>query len=84
MFGLRQNKYTEACGWYGMIAVMAAYGLASFGVFSAESFAYQLLNISGGIGLFIITAAKKVTQSVILNIFWIVIGVIAVIRLIAH
>jgi hypothetical protein len=40
---------------------------------------FQILNLTGAIGLIIITMAKKVVQSVILNLFWAVIGVAAII-----
>ncbi len=61
-----------------MTALIAAYALASFNVISADGLAYQLLNLTGSLGLLIIAAAKGVTQSVLLNVFWMAIGVVAI------
>lgn len=85
MFGLKPSKFTEICGWYGMLAVFIAYTLVSFKVIPSSGTIYQLLNITGGaIGLIIVTAAKGVFQSVILNIFWAIVGVVALIGIIVR
>lgn len=80
MLGLKPNRITETCGWYGMGALIVAYGLASFGIIRGNSLEYLILNLSGGLGLMVIAAAKDVAQSVILNIFWAIIGVVAIIK----
>lgn len=73
--------WTEIAGWYGAVAIMAAYMIASFGWASAEGWAYQLLNISGAAGLLVIGWVKGVRQNVMLNLFWILIGLVAVVNL---
>ena len=80
MFGIRKSKYTEWCGWYGMLALISAYGLASFSVIAANGLVFLLLNITGAIGIIIVSAADRVEQSVILNIFCLIIGLIALIN----
>jgi hypothetical protein len=80
-FKLKPNTFTEACGWYGMSALILAYGLVSFEVIQGNGIAYQLLNLSGGIGLMIVAAAKNVLQSVLLNVFWTIIGIVAILRI---
>lgn len=82
MFGLKPSKFTEFCGWYGMLALIFSYGMVSFGWIEAQGLAYQLLNLSGGAGLIVVAASKNVTQSVILNIFWMLIGLVAIFRII--
>ncbi|MEI7918004.1 MAG: hypothetical protein WCH58_01355 [Candidatus Saccharibacteria bacterium] len=81
MFKIKSSRFTEICGWYGMIALMLAYALASFGEFSSNIMVFQLLNLTGSIGLLIDAAAKKVIQLALLNIFWAIIGIFTVIRL---
>ncbi|MBX6334414.1 hypothetical protein IRY61_03690 [Candidatus Saccharibacteria bacterium] len=71
----------EAIGWYGPVALILAYALVSFGVVGAESYAFQLLNLTGAIAIIVISAAKKVYQSVALNIFWSIIAIVALVRL---
>mgnify|MGYP001568079435 CR=1 FL=1 len=77
-FTLKPNKYTEIAGWYGMLAILGAYALVSFKLVKSDSLVFQLLNLTGAIGLIIVAASKGVTQSVILNIFW---GAVALIAL---
>lgn len=81
ILGIKQGKFAEVCGWYGMIALISAYFLVSFGLVDGKGLVFQLINLTGGIGLLIVAASKGVIQSVILNIFWALIGAIAIVRL---
>ena len=81
MFKIKSSKFTEFCGWYGMVALILAYALASFGVLFANGIVFQLLNLTGSIGLLIDATAKKVIQVALLNTFWALIGIIILIRL---
>lgn len=78
---LKPNRFTETCGWYGMAALVTAYGLASFGFIAAEGTVYQLLNLSGSLALIIVALSKNVLQIVLLNLFWAAIGLIALGRI---
>lgn len=69
--------FTEIIGWYGTCAIVLAYVLVSFKIIEADSVTYQLLNLTGAIGIIIISVAKSVKQSVILNAFWALIATIA-------
>jgi hypothetical protein len=82
MFGIKPSRLTEAAGWYGMIALIVAYGLVSFSVIKGDGIEYQLLNLTGGLGLIVVAASKHVVQSVLLNIFWAAIGIIAIVRIV--
>jgi nucleoside diphosphate kinase len=68
--------------WYGVSAILLAYMLLSFKVLSADSLLYQLLNLSGSIGIIVQAAAKKDTQPVVLNIIWSLVALAAIIRII--
>lgn len=81
MIKIQDSKWTELLGWYGMTALISAYALASFNIIPADGLAYQLLNLTGSLGLLIIAAAKGVTQSVLLNVFWMVIGIVAIAKI---
>jgi len=81
MFGLKPSWLTEVAGWYGMIALILAYALVSFNIIAGDGLPFQLLNLTGGIGLILVAASKKVLQSVLLNIFWALIGIIAIVRI---
>lgn len=71
----------EAVGWYGMVAVVLAYALVSFAVLQASDLAYQLLNITGSIGLAVVSFKKKAYQPGVLNIVWTAIALAAVARI---
>lgn len=71
----------EIIGWYGAVAIIAAYFLASFGVLGIETFWSQALNLTGAIGIMVISYVKKVYQSVTLNLVWATIAIVAIIRL---
>ena len=75
----KRNLWAEIAGWYGMGAIVLAYMLVSFNILSAGG-AYQLLNLTGAIGIIIISVVKKVRQTIILNIFWLAIAGIALVR----
>jgi hypothetical protein len=76
--------WLEIIGWYGPVALIAAFALVSFEVIVARSYLYQLLNLTGSIGIIAISLYKKVYQSVVLNIFMVAIALIALGQLIVR
>lgn len=80
---MRINKnLAEIAGWYGAIAIVSAYALVSFSVVKPDGLLFQLLNLTGALGIITISAAKNVTQSVVLNLFWAAIALIALINIV--
>lgn len=77
-----KKLFVEIFGWYGAIAILGAYALASFSIITADGLTFQLLNLTGGFGLLAIAYYKKVYQSVVLNIIWSIIGIIAIANII--
>ncbi len=71
----------ETVGWYGTFAILAAYILVSFNVINGDGLLFQLLNLTGAAGIIAIAAYKKVTQSIVLNIFWGAVAIIAIINI---
>lgn len=71
----------EIAGWYGAIAILAGYALVTFDIVKGDSLVFQLLNLTGALGVLIIALYKKVGQSVILNVFWAAIAAIAIINI---
>lgn len=76
-----KNKIVEIVGWYGAGAILLAYALVSFGTIGPTSFPYQFLNLTGAIGIVILSVVKKVYQPAALNIVWAVIALIAIVKL---
>lgn len=71
----------EIIGWYGVVAIFLAYLLVSFSVIEPETYLYQILNLTGGIGIVVVSVIKKAYQPAALNVIWSVIATIAIIRL---
>ena len=70
----------EFIGWAGAALVLAAYALVSTGRVRAQSWTYQLLNISGAFGLVVNSWWYGAIPSVVVNVIWVGIGVYALRR----
>jgi hypothetical protein len=73
----------EAFGWYGAAAILGAYALVSFGMLQADSVAYQALNVTGALGIVVVSRAKNNPQPMVLNAVWAVVGAVALVRMLA-
>lgn len=73
------NFFEGAIGWYGAIATLAAYFLVSFAILHPRDLSYQVLNLTGAIGLGTICYFKKTYQPLFVNIIWAIIAIIAII-----
>lgn len=71
----------EIAGWYGAAAVITAYSLVTFEVINANGYVFQLLNLTGALGIMTLAVFKHVSQSVVINIFWAAIAIFALIKL---
>lgn len=69
-------------GWYGVVAILAAYALVTFNAVAPKSYPYQLLNLTGAVSLIIEATSKKDIQPAALNVVWAVVATIALIQLI--
>lgn len=82
MIKIKSTKFTEFCGWTGMILILLAYGLLSFAIIESNSVVFQALNLVGALGFIVVAASKGVKQSVIINIIWSAIALIALYNII--
>jgi hypothetical protein len=71
----------EMVGWYGTAAIISAYALVSFNIIYADSVVYQLLNLTGAVGIIVISVIKGLRQTVVLNVFWLIIAIVALARI---
>jgi len=60
----------EVFGWYGSIAILLAYTLATLGTLATDNIIYLLLNITGAAGLAYISFFDKSLQPALLNLVW--------------
>ena len=78
---MNKNLLDEIIGWYGAVAILLAYALISFGFLSVSHIIYQLLNLTGAAGFAYISYKKKAQQPAVLNVFWALVAIIAIIKL---
>jgi hypothetical protein len=77
----RKEIIDESIGWYGTFAIVFAYASLSFGIFSSNDLLYQILNGTGALGIIYISFRKKTYQPGVLNIIWLIIAMVAIIRI---
>ncbi len=78
MKNTRKQYIMDILGWYGVTAVLIAYALVSFQIISAQTFAYNLLNLTGALGIIVESLSKKDYPEVSLNIIWAMIAIISI------
>jgi hypothetical protein len=79
---MNKKLLAEVFGWYGAAAILLAYVLVSFKVVHTGGYVYQLLNLTGGIGIVVISVIKKAEQPAVLNTLWSIVALVAIIGLI--
>jgi hypothetical protein len=72
----------EICGWYGAVALLLAFALVSFSIVSADQLSYQLLNITGAVGIVIVSLSRKAYPPALLNAVWAAIAAVAIFTII--
>lgn len=72
----------EIFGWYGTIAIIAAYAIISFNFANPDDLLYQLLNVTGALGIVYISMQKKTYQPAVLNMIWFVIGTAGILKIV--
>ncbi len=81
MFDFFPKPRFQIIGWIGMILILAAYFLVSFDMVTVHNIWFQLLNIIGSFGLALVAFGRRDWQPMVLNIIWILIAIIAMVRI---
>jgi hypothetical protein len=71
----------EVVGWIGAILILTGYGLLSAGKLDGKSPLYQWLNVVGALGFIANSAWHSAWPSAILNVIWVGIGIVALVRI---
>jgi len=72
----------KICGWYGAVALLVAFGLVSFSVLKPDQLLYQVLNLTGALGIVIVSLYRKAYPPGVLNLIWAIVACGSIIRLI--
>jgi hypothetical protein len=70
----------DILGWIGSVEVIIAYGLNSYQKLNSDSNVFQFLNLTGAIFLIVNTVYYGAYPSTFINIVWVVIAAVALIR----
>ena len=79
---IKNKLLVEVIGWYGAVAILSAYSLNTLQVIDAGSIMYQILNLTGAIGIVVVSVAKGAKQPAVLNIAWAIVALLAIIGII--
>jgi hypothetical protein len=70
----------DVIGWIGSILVIIAYALNIYGKLRSDAPLYSILNIAGSAGLIVNTLYHHAIPSAVVNIIWVCIAMVALIR----
>lgn len=71
----------DVFGWYGVVAILLAYGLNVFDVISSTGYVFLLLNFTGSAGIVAVAWPRRDFQPLALNLVWLVVAAIGLLRL---
>ena len=71
----------EVVGWIGSAEILLAYGLNSYQKIKSDSRIFLFLNLTGGLLLIYYTFYKDALANTFLNVIWVIVAVIALIKL---
>ncbi|MBV6644082.1 MAG: hypothetical protein KI790_01455 [Cyclobacteriaceae bacterium] len=77
---MTEKLLVDMVGWVGSIEVVLAYALNSSQKLNAKSIWYQFLNLTGALFLIINTYYYQAYPSTFINLVWVVIAILALIR----
>ena len=78
------DVWMEVVGWIGAILILTGYGLLSAGKLDGKSPLYQWLNVVGALGFIANSAWHSAWPSAILNVIWVGIGIVALVRILGR
>ena len=70
----------ETIGWIGSVMIVLAYALNMYKKMASDAVAYYLLNIAGSGCLVIYTLYKQANASAVVNMIWVFIALLALLR----
>lgn len=74
----------EVAGWTGASLILLAYLLITAGKLSGQSAVYQWMNVVGAAGFIVNGWWHGAIPSAVLNVIWMLIGAVALLRIVAR
>jgi hypothetical protein len=79
---LPKSQVAELFGWFSSALILFGYALLSLGVIDSGSLLYHSTFVVGSLGLAVITYRHRAFQSFTVNIFFGILALVALVRLI--
>lgn len=73
-------KQKDIIGWIGVLLILSSFILTTFAVINPSDLLYGVLNFIGALGIITSSYTKKDFQPVFLNVVWLVVATIGIIR----
>ncbi len=70
----------ELIGWLGVSLVISAYLLNTLGILGSQALLYLVMNGAGAIGIMVHSYHRRDYQPLVLNMIWLLIAVLGIIR----
>lgn len=66
----KEKVLVDFLGWYGMVAILIAFALITYNVLTTQSALWQILNLTGSIGIAVNALSRRAMPEVWLNIIF--------------
>lgn len=76
----RMNRLIEQMGWVGVALVVGAYALNVVGLLAVTDTGYLLANVVGSLGIMIDAKKDGNQQAAVLNLIWLLIGLLGIVQ----
>jgi hypothetical protein len=73
-----KSKLITLFGWYGAIALLSAYGMIVFGSITTNNIWYHILNLSGALGITVVSFHKRAYPPAVLNLVYTLVALVAI------
>lgn len=80
MSAINAYALSQGAGWVGAVVILVAYYCVTNDIVAARSYRYQGMNVIGSAGIAASALATKSLPSVGLNIVWMLIGCLAMVK----
>ena len=75
------NTIIEAAGWVGVVLILGSYSLLASGFIHSESWEYHVMILLGAVFVAIVSYRKRSFQPALLNVVFVVLAIVALLRL---
>jgi hypothetical protein len=79
---MKKKTLIAVLGWYGMLAILIAFTCVSFEILRPTNIVYQLLSLTGALGLVVNSYSKHAYPSEILNLVFALVALISLLRIV--